>query len=285
MAKILVTGAGGFVARNLRPALVRRGHHVVSASRNRLKPLDGETTISVSRYDDAEILRAARGCQAAIHLVGSGRQTIHQQYADANHVPAAAVARMCQDLDIPRLIYLSGLGVSSRAATGYFISKYMAERAVSKSVSEPVIFRPSYIIGSDDYLTANLRRQAERGAITVPGSGNYRMQPISIYDVTRILEMAATAPDLAGHTLDMVGPQTTSFLGYVSAFGGPHTRIIHGDMEATYQDAILNENPTYELDDLNIMLGGYVGDHATLRQATGLQFRTIPQMLQACGAA
>ena len=282
MAKILVTGATGFVARNLRAALVRGGHRVTSVSRGRPEPLDGETVVSVSGYDDPDMLRAARGCRAAVHLAGSGRQTVEGTYADANHAPAAAVARICKELGIPRMAYLSGLGVSPHATSGYFISKYMAERAVSE-VPEPVILRPSYIIGPDDHLTAGLNRQVQGGTITIPGSGDYMMQPIAIRDVVRILEMAATAPRMAGRTLDLVGPQTLTFAEYVSAFAGARAGIKHADMETAYRDAVLGRNPVYELDDLNIMVAGYVGDHAELREATGMEFCGVPKMLQACG--
>lgn len=283
MAKILVTGAGGFVARNLRAALIRKGHHITSISRSIPQPLDGETVLRVSGYDDPGIPGAARGCHAVIHLAGSGRQTATYSYADANYAPAAAVARICNESGIPRMVYLSGLGVSPYATSGYFISKYMAERAVS-GVPEPVIFRPSYIIGPDDHLTANLKRQVRSGMITIPGSGNHTMQPIAIHDVVQILETAAAAPGMAGRTLDMVGPQTLTFAEYASAFAGVSASVTHADMETVYRDAVLGRNPVYELEDLNIMVGGYVGDHGALRRATGLKFSTIQQMLQACGA-
>ena len=279
MAGIMVTGACGFVARNLRAALVRAGHHITSVSRGRPEPLDGETILHVSGYDDPQIYGAARECRAVIHLVGGGRQTITESYADANHAPAAALARMCKESGVSRMVYLSGLGVSPHATSGYFISKYTAERAVC-GVAEPVILRPSYIIGPDDHLTANLNRQMRRGVVAIPGSGRYMMQPISIRDVTQILERAATDPRMAGRTLDLVGPQTLTFEEYVRAYVGGRADVIHTDMETAYRDAVLADDPVYELDDLNIMVAGYVGDHIQLKEATGMRFC---DPLQACG--
>lgn len=285
MDKILVTGAGGFVAGYLRRVLIRDGFGVASVSRSDIRPIGGETTLTVSGYDDPAIVDVARGCRAAIHLVGGGRQTVHRQYHDTNHFPAAAVAEACRAADVPRMVYLSGLGVSPDATSGYFISKYLAERAVAGSIPEPVILRPSYIIGPDDHLTSSLRRQEQAGAVTIPGSGRYMMQPISVHDAVRVLAMAATRGAFAGRTLDMVGPQTTTFAEYIRAFAGPKTRIMHVDMEEIYRDAVLGRDPAYELDDLGIMVGGYVGDHGTLRRITGMRFRTIPQMLQSGGPA
>ena len=271
MAGIMVTGAGGFVARNLRAALVRNGHHVTSVSRGKPAPLDGEKMLHVSTYDDPQIHEAAKRCGAVIHLVGGGRQTITESYADTNHAPAVALARTCRESGIRRMVYLSGLGVSPYTTSGYFISKYAAERAVC-GVAEPVILRPSYIIGVDDHLTVNLNRQIRRGMVAIPGSGSYRMQPVSIRDVTQTLEKAATDPRMAGRTLDLVGPQTLTFEEYVRAYVGGRADIIHTDMETAYRDAVLADNPVYELDDLNIMVAGYTGDHARLKEVTGMQF-------------
>ena len=276
MAGIMVTGAGGFVGRNLRAALVRNGHHVTSVSRGRPAPLDGERMLHVSRYDDPQIYGAARGCSTVIHLVGGGRQTVTQSYTDINHAPAAALARMCRESGIRRMIYLSGLGVSPHTTSGYFISKYTAERVVC-GVAEPVILRPSYIIGADDHLTANLDRQIRGGVVAIPGSGSYMMQPVSIHDAVHILEKAATDPRMAGLTLDLVGPKRLTFEEYVRAYVGGRADIIHTDMETAYRDAVLADNPVYELDDLNIMVAGYVGDHARLKEVTGMRFHTSLQ--------
>ena len=285
MAKILVTGAGGFVARHLRRTLLRDGFEVISVSRSSIRPIGGERVLTVSGYGDPAIHDMARGCSAAIHLVGGGRQTIHRQYHETNQAPATAVAEACRAAGVPRMVYLSGLGVSPDAASGYFISKYLAEQTVAGSVPEPVIFRPSYIIGPDDHLTSNLRRQERAGAITIPGSGRYMMQPISVHDAVRVLSMTATKGAFAGRTLDMVGPQTTTFAEYVRAFADRKTRIIHVEMEEAYRNAVLGRSTAYELDDLGIMIGGHVGDHGTLRRITGMRFRTIPQMLQSGGTA
>lgn len=259
---------------------MRDGFDVISVSRHRTKPLGAERVVTIPMYDRRSIAEAAKDCSVVIHLVGGGKQTVRSQYHDANYLPAAIVAGACADADVPRMIYLSGLGVSPEAISGYFISKYIAEQAVVGSVPEPIILRPSFIIGPDDHLTTNLNRQEMSGVITIPGSGNYSMQPISIYDAVCVLEMAATKKHFAGHTLDLVGPQITTFAEYIGAFASPQTKILHVNMEQIYQDAVLDRDPIYDLDDLNIMVGGYVGDHDTLRQMTGMTFHTIPQMLE-----
>lgn len=282
MAGVFVTGASGFVARNIRRALVDDGFEVVSASRRSFEAFGDEIALTTADYTGDGIPEHIGGFDAAIHLVGSGRQTYQSQYRTANLDVTDNVIRLCQRAGVRRIIYLSGLGVSPDATLCYFISKYQAEQAIIGSGLEYAIFRPSYIIGKDDYLTRNLARQASDGSVVVPGSGRYAIQPISIDDVVRVLERAVSAESLRNSILDMVGPQPITFREYVEAFAGRDVSVSYMDMESAYREAILSKDPRYDVDDLNILVAGFVGDHDGLRRATGIaEFRTAQMMLEA----
>ena len=279
MAGVFVTGASGFVARNTRRALTKEGFQVVSASRRNFTTFGNEKALTTADYTEKFMVDEIRGFDAAIHLVGSGRQTAQDQYQTSNQDVTRSVINLCRTAGIGRIIYLSGLGVSPGTTLGYFISKYKAELAVSESGLEYVIFRPSYIVGNDDHLTENLARQSREGGIVVPGSGRYAIQPISVHDVAAVLVRAVTAGSLHNSILDMVGPETVTFAEYVRMFANQDTPVSHMDMESAYQQAILSKDPYYGVDDLNIMVAGFTGDHARLRRATGMKFRTIQQII------
>lgn len=279
VAGVFVTGASGFVARNTRKALTEEGFQVVSASRSNFTTLEDEKALITADYTEEYMVSEIRGFEAAIHLVGSGRQTTQNQYQTSNQDTTCNVISLCRMAGIGRIIYLSGLGVSPDTTLGYFISKYKAEQAISESGLEYVIFRPSYIVGNDDHLTENLTRQSKEGGIVVPGSGRYAIQPISIHDVAAVLVRAVTAGSLRNRILDMVGPQTVTFAEYARMFAGPDTPVSHMDMESAYRQAILSEDPRYGVDDLNIMVAGFTGDHTKLLQTTNMKFRTIQQMV------
>ena len=279
MPSVFVTGAGGFVATHARKYLNECDFRIISASRRTIKPLKNESTIRINQYNDDSISEQVAGFDAALHLVGSGRQTVQTTYAHANFETTLHVIRQCQNSNIRHITYLSGLGVSSESPLGYFISKYVAEQAIINSGVDYTILRPSYIIGPNDHLTRNLQKQVQNGKLYIPGSGKYLLQPISIQDTVRILEKAATG-QLRNQILDMVGPRAISFMEYAKVFAGPNIPISHIDMEAAYRQAILGQDPIYELDDLNIMVAGFVGDHSKLSRATGMKFRDV---LEACG--
>ena len=280
VSDIFVSGAGGFVARNLRAALAAAGFHLVSASRSAQDAAAGEIMVRTSDYTEDHIMRYVSGCHTAFHLVGSGIQSPGMPYQNANHAITGSIVRICRKAGVRRIVYLSGLGVSERSTLGYFVSKHMAESEILRSGLEYTILRPSYIIGRDDYLSQELERQIKTGAVIVPGSGRYLMQPVSIRDTVNILATTAGGA-LQNMTLDLVGPQAVSFAKFARMFAGGRASLCHTDMEEEYRRAILGEDAPYNIDDLCIMTAGYTGDHDSLRRATGIQFQSIPQMLLA----
>ncbi|KFI21054.1 epimerase, partial [Nitrosococcus oceani] len=119
---------------------------------------------------------------------------------------------------IKKIIYISGLGVDKFATLGYFISKYKAEQEIIHSGLDYTILRASYMIGNDDPLSENLQRQVKNGEIVIPGSGNYRFQPIFIDDVSRIIIKSVTEKKFSKKIIDLVGPQIVSYNAFVKEF-------------------------------------------------------------------
>lgn len=278
MADVFVTGASGFVARNLRNALSESNTSMISASRTSIAPIPHETTIRTRHYTEPTMVSEVAGCQVAVHLAGAGIQTADTTYQSTNHTITQTILDVCKKAGIPHIIYLSGLGTRHGSPLSYFISKYHAEQDIIESKLDYTIFRPSYIIGHDDHLSQTLNRQKRKGAIIIPGSGRYQHQPISIRDTVQAITHAIHGSS-RNHILDLVGPQTMSFLQLARTIAGPDTPVRYADIEETYRQAILDDAPPYHIDDLNIMVAGYTGDHDTLQRHTGINFQTIQDAL------
>ncbi|RNJ76985.1 MAG: NAD-dependent epimerase/dehydratase family protein [Nitrosopumilus sp. H13] len=278
MVRIAVTGAGGFVARHLRRHLLQNGIDTVSISRKNFAPLRGEQKIISKNYKDG-VLSGIRGSDALIHLVGIGRQSIRNSYGAVNTGTARNMIQLCERAGIRRIIYLSGLGVSPAAELEYFISKYNAEQLIKKSELDYVIFRPSYIVGGDDPLSMHLKKQIKNTAIEIPGSGRYSFQPVHIGDVVRILMDSATKSKFRNKTLDLVGPERITFERYVRLFS-PGTRIKKMELEKAYRAAMTNPGQEPGVDDLNIMIGSFEGDHDRLANTAGTKFQSVVKLLK-----
>ncbi|RNJ80749.1 MAG: NAD-dependent epimerase/dehydratase family protein [Nitrosopumilus sp. B06] len=278
VVRITVTGASGFVARHLRGHLLQNGVDTVSISRNNFALLKGEQKIISQDYEKG-VLSGIRGSDALIHLVGIGRQSVQNRYGTVNTGITENVIRLCKKAGIKRIIYLSGLGVSSGTQLEYFISKYNAEQMIKKSGLDYVIFRPSYIVGGDDPLSCHLKKQIKNKVIEIPGSGRYSFQPIHIGDVAQILLDSATKGRFRNKTLDLVGPERITFGKYVRLFS-PKTRIQKIDLEKAYHTAMTSPGQEPGVDDLNIMVGSFEGNHEKLADTAGIKFQSVVNILK-----
>ncbi len=279
--QIVVTGASGFVAKNLRKHLSENNVNLISISRKNFKKLKNETKIVSRDYDEKIILPKIRNSDGLIHLVGIGKQSVKNNYNLINVDFTKKIIQLCKKGNIKKIVYTSGLGVSKSTSIGYFISKYQAEQLIVKSDLDYTIFRPSYIIGKDDLFSKYLRKQIKKGEIQIPGSGKYSIQPIYINDVSQIISKAIIEKKFKKKTLDLVGTESISFQTYVELFSKKtNTKIKKIDIETAYHDAISNPNSEFGVDDLNLLIGNFTGDNKKLQKISKISFQSIRELLK-----
>ena len=75
--KIIVTGASGFIAKNLRKYLSEKNIELISISRNDFKNFKCETKIISKNYEEKNTLKKIQNSDALIHLVGIGKQSVN----------------------------------------------------------------------------------------------------------------------------------------------------------------------------------------------------------------
>lgn len=281
---IAVTGASGYVARNLRRYLAGRDARVVSISRRNFAAFRDEHKIITKDYGERKVWDRIHGFDALVHLVGIGRQSAAASYGAINSCLTGHVTEMCAKARVGRIIYLSGLGVSPKNPLSYFISKYDAERQIAGSGLPFTIFRPSFIVGRGDPLSKHLQRQIRSGEVRIPGSGSYSIQPIHVADAAKVITESVSSPRFRNKTVDLVGPDTMTFERYVRLFSaGTGARIAKIGLEGAYHDAITSPHPAFGVDDLNILVGSFEGDHARLAKLSSVGFASVPRMLKSGG--
>ncbi|MDH5666257.1 MAG: NAD(P)H-binding protein [Nitrosopumilus sp.] len=279
--KIVVTGASGFVAKNLRKYLSEKNIDLMSISRSDFKNFKCETKIISKNYNEKDILKKIKNSDALIHLVGIGKQSVNTDFDLINTDLTKHIVNLCKKAKIKKIIYLSGLGVSPNTSLGYFISKYNAERQITNSGLDFIIFRPSYIIGKDDLLSKYLKKQMKSGEIKIPGSGKYLIQPISISDVVKVIFESTYTSKFNNEIIDLVGPDHVSFEKYVKLFSkGTNTKIRKVNLEDVYRDAITNQKSDFGIDDLNILIGNFKGNYKKLSKISKIKFQSVMESLQ-----
>jgi len=184
---IAITGANGFVGRNVARLFTKKGIQVINIVRkNRTTSVQSGTRLISNDLSEKYLAQRLEKCTALLHFIGQGKQTVEDDYEKVNVGLTKNAINLCKKAGIKKIIYISGLGVHKNTTFGYFISKYKAEQEIIHSGLDYTIFRASYIVGKDDPLSQILCKQIKNGKITIAGSGNYRMQPIFVEDAGEV---------------------------------------------------------------------------------------------------
>jgi len=276
---VVISGANGFVGRNVGMFLSKNRFQITSLVRKGRTVNFGDT-ITTENLSENNLASKIKDSDAFLHFIGQGRQTVDSDYDTINVSLARNAVTLCKKAKIKKIIYISGLGVDKNTTLGYFISKYKAEQEIIHSGLDYTIFRASYIIGDDDPLSENLEQQIKKGQVVIPGSGNYRFQPIFVYDVADIVKQSVMEKKFSNKIIDLVGPQIVSYDDFVKKFLGKRKiKIKKIDFETAYHDALHNKGQ-FGVDDLSIMAGDYIGDHKKLASLVKMRFTRYDEVLQ-----
>ena len=260
---VAISGAKGFVGKNLRNFLSKNKIRTISISRNHFKKNQFPSLNNTSHF---------------VHLAGIGSESIDQKFEKANIETTKIVINLCKQNNIKNIIYLSGLGVSKKSRSSYFISKFNAEQLIKKSGLHYTIFRPSYILGVDDYLTKNISKQILKKQVLIPGSGKFILQPISIDDVCLCINNTLHSSKFSNKTIDLIGPKKISFQKLIKKSVSSEIKIKKIDLELAYKKALTDINFEYGVEDLNILVGNYVGNHKKLQNLCNFKFKKIESL-------
>ena len=262
--RVIISGAKGFVGKNLRKFLSKNKVTIIPLSRNNFKKNRFPSLKNVSHF---------------IHLAGIGSESIdNDSFVNVNVELTKTVINLCKKNNIKNIIYFSGLGVSKNSRSSYFISKFHAEQLIKKSDLQYTIFRPSYILGIDDYLTKNISKQLIKKQILIPGSGKFILQPVLIDDVCSCINIALRSSKFSNKTIDLVGPKKILFRNLIKKSISSEIKINKIDLELAYQKALNDINFEYGVEELNILIGNYTGNHKTLQKLCNFKFKNIESL-------
>lgn len=222
---VLLTGATGFVGREVLKALFAWGHRVRALVRARTTFGDDRVTAVVGSLNDLPALSdAAAGCDAAIHLVGIIRERRNATFHSVHVEGTRNVVQACLDRGVRRYVHMSALGTRppGPGVSAYHRTKYEAEQIVRQSSLAWTVFRPSLIHGSDGEFVQQVGKWARGEAapwLFMPyfgrgllGLGSKALlQPVSVQDVARAFAEALTNPASVGQTYDLVGTQQVTW--------------------------------------------------------------------------
>jgi nucleoside-diphosphate-sugar epimerase len=260
-AAIAITGASGWLGRALARTAVAAGVEVRGVVRSeesaRRVEAEGGRAVQADGLDPAGLGDAIVGCTALVHLIGIGAERGGATYEDVNVGGMRRAIEAARRSGVPRIVYLSGLGVaryglSRRSTNAYFLSKLATEVELFRSGLEAVVFRPSYVVGPEDELIPALLHDFTEGSVEIVGNGRYRVQPIALRDACESM-LAGSRVALPGPSVfDLVGPEPLAYRDFVARVAAAAARA---DRASSYT---LHEAPVEEAD-RRAAAGGYRG--------------------------
>jgi uncharacterized protein YbjT (DUF2867 family) len=213
--RVLVTGGSGVIGESAVRALLERGHQVRLLSRQArgatqpwprgVEAFPGD----VAREDT--LGRAAEGCAAVLHLASIGaEEPPGRTFWSVNVEGTRNVLREAERAGVPRFVFVSSLG-ADRGSSDYHASKRAAEEHVRGFAGEWVVVRPGNVYGpGDEVISLLLKLVRTLPALPLIGAGDQPFQPIWHEDLAGVLVECLERDDLAGRSLDVAGPETTS---------------------------------------------------------------------------
>ncbi|MGH2498540.1 MAG: NAD-dependent epimerase/dehydratase family protein [Candidatus Limnocylindria bacterium] len=215
---IAVTGASGFVARNL-IALLREGPEPVDvrplvrerAGASELPRRDGgwpqAREIDVRR---PETLRGAfDGCEAVVHTVAVPTER-RASFAEVNAAGTRNVVAEAERAGVRRLVHLSAIGASAASPYPFLRSKGEGQEAVAGSRIPSVVLRPSLLFGPGDDFFPRLGFALRFPLVPVAGDGKARFQPLHVGDLAQALLAALRRDDVLG-VHEIGGPEVLTY--------------------------------------------------------------------------
>ena len=214
LGRILITGANGSLGRRLIARLAAQGTPVRAVVRSEraaaaLRDLPEKPETAVLEYADAAALEAAaRGCEAAVHLVGIIKESATSSYAAAHEATTDALLRAAAGSGLARIVYLSIPGAHPEARNACLASKGRAEHALLDSAISSVVLRVPMVLGPGDFAARALRGQARAKWVPLLRGGRGLEQPIDAEDVISAAIVALSSSALSNVALDLAGPES-----------------------------------------------------------------------------
>ncbi len=266
-ATILLTGASGFLGRNLAAVLGAAGYRVRPVSRRH-----GLDFAGMQRA--ADWLPLLEDADAVVNCVGIIAESGRQRFATLHVQAPKALFQACRRVGLRRVVQISALGADERAVSGYHLSKRAADDGLRSLDLDWFVLRPALIYGRGGASAGLFMRLAALPLIPVVGAGSQMLQPVHIHDVAQCVLRCLDAPQ-GRLTLDVAGPERIAYADWLQrmrlAQGLGPGRLLHCPlwlaMALTGPGRYLS--PMLRADNLRMLQAGQMADIGPLSAFLG----------------
>ena len=209
MARILVTGATGFVGKRLVPRLVEAGHDVKAMTRHP-ETYDGPgTPVYGDVGDRASLTEPLDGVEVAYYFVHS---LDNDDFEKRDAAAARMFAKVAELSGVRQIIYLGGLGLDDGELSAHLRSRREVETLLGSTGVPVTVLRAAIVVGRGG-ISWEMTRQLVKNlpAMVVPKWVGTKTQPIGIDDVVSYLIGVAGNEDAIGKVFEIGGPEVLTY--------------------------------------------------------------------------
>ena len=227
----VVTGAFGYTGQYIARRLLHAGRRVrtITGHPNRASSFGDQIEAAPMDFRDrAGLVRSLRGASVLYNTYwvrfNHGGATFDDAVTNSRLLIQAA-----NEAGVLRIVHLSIANPSLDSHLPYYSGKAQVEKAIVDSGLSFAILRPTVIFGVEDILINNIAWFTRHFPIfAIPGSGQYRLQPIFVEDLADLAISSARQEN--NLVLDAVGPEIFAFedlVKRIASESGAKPRFIH----------------------------------------------------------
>jgi NADH dehydrogenase len=210
---IIVTGATGFIGRNVVKRLRSGGSHIRCILTQPKQGVFSESPnveiVTSSLLDEERLFKAVTGAHTIIHLEsaqwwGRTRDLERVELVGTRNLLAAA-----RSARVGRIIAVSHLGASSASAYTLLRIKGVLEELIRSSGLAYTIIRSGIVFGEEDAFANHIAMMLKTSPLFVlmPGQGEVLLHPIYIADLVEALARSLELVDTVDTTLEIGGAE------------------------------------------------------------------------------
>ena len=216
---VTVFGGSGFLGRHVVRALAKRGYRIRVATRRpelagHLQPLGNVGQIQAVQANLRvrwSVERAVQGADHVVNLVGILFESGSQSFSSVQDEGARVVAEVAQTAGA-KLTHVSAIGADAGSESVYGRTKALGEKAVTETVKDAVILRPSIVFGPEDQFFNRFANMARFSPVLpLIGGGTTRLQPVFVGDVAEAVARSVDGQVKGGQVYELGGPNVMTF--------------------------------------------------------------------------
>ena len=205
--KVAITGATGFIGRQLADRLESEAHETVRVD---LKDSDSENHNFVrTDLSDIDVLtRAFEGCRSVAHCAGINRELRHQTFNRVHVRGTQNVVEAAKRAGVRKVLLMSFLRARPNCGSPYHESKWAAEEIVRYSGLDYTIIKAGIVYGRGDHMLDHLSHALHTFPLfATVGFEEKTVRPLAVEDLIQVMRAAIIDHRLKGQTIALLGPE------------------------------------------------------------------------------